>query len=193
MKPAAMIALGLVLSVACVRYASGQESQSPSVSTGAPAAPADNLHYVTVLTLKGEVATVDPANLLVAIRQANGNVSTMEVRSTGELEGIKPGDRVSVQYFEGGQIGRPEGSEAPTPASLRAGLIAASGSVIKHHLVGSIERVDIDNQEVTLKGSDGSVQTIEITNPEDLENVKAGDTVVITNAQALALTLTKEG
>jgi hypothetical protein len=64
---------------------------------------------------------------------------------------------------------------------------------MKHHLVGSIERVDLYSQEVTLKGSDGSLQTIEVTNPEDLENVKAGDTVVITNAQALALSLTKEG
>jgi hypothetical protein len=193
MKPAAMIALGLVLSVACVRYASGQESQSPPVSTGESAAPVDNIHFVTVLTLKGEVVTVDPANLLVTIRQANGNVATMEVRSTGELEGIKPGDRVKVQYFEGGQIGKPEGSEAPTLASLRDGIIAASGTAMKHHLLGSIERVDLYSQEVTLKGSDGTLQTIEITNPEDLENVKAGDTVVITNAQALALSLTKEG
>ena len=193
MKPAAMIALGLVLSVACVRYASGQESQSPPVSTGASAAPAANLHFVTVLTLKGEVATVDPTNLLVAIKQANGNVSTMEVRSTAELEGIKPGDRVSVQYFEGGQIGKPDGNEAPALASVRDGLLAASGTAMKHHLVGSVERVDTYSQEVTLKGSDGSLQTIEITNPEDLENVKAGDTVVITNAQALALSLTKEG
>jgi hypothetical protein len=193
MKPAAMIALGLVLSVACVRYASGQETQSPPVSTGTSAAPEDDLHFVTVLTLKGEVVTVDPANLLVAIKQANGNVATIEVRSTGELEGIKPGDRVSVQYFEGGQIGKPEGSEAPALASLRDGLIAASGTPMKLHLVGSVERVDTYSQEVTLKGSDGSLQTIEIINPEDLENVKAGDSVVITNAQALALKLTKEG
>jgi hypothetical protein len=191
MKPAAMIALGLVLSVACVRYASGQESQSPPVSAGAAAA--ENIHFVTVLTLKGEVATVDPANLLVAVRQANGNVATIEVRSKDELEGIKPGDRVSVQYFEGGQIGKPEGSEAPAVASLKDGILAASGTAMKLHLVGSIERVDLYSQEVTLKGSDGSLQTIEITNPEDLENVKAGDTVVITNAQALALSLTKEG
>src|SRR5215472_6219735 len=193
MKPAAMIALGLVLSVACARYASGQESQSPPVSTPASAAPADNLHFVTVLTLKGEVVTVDPANLLVAIKHENGNVSTIEVRSTDELEGIKPGDRVSVQYFEGGQIGKPQESEPPAVASLREGLLAATGTAMKHHLVGSIERVDTYSQEVTLKGSDGSMQTIEITNPEDLENVKAGDTVVITNAQALALSLTKEG
>lgn len=191
MKPAAMIVFGLVLSVACVRYASGQESQSPPVSTGASAA--DNIHFVTVLTLKGEVATVDPANLLVAVRHANGNVATIEVRSTDELEGIKPGDRVKVQYFEGGQIGKPEGSEAPAVASLHDGILAAAGTAMKHHLVGSIERVDLYSQEVTLKGSDGSLQTIEITNPEDLENVKAGDTVVITNAQALALSLTKEG
>ena len=193
MKPAAMIALGLVLSVACVRYASGQESQSPPASTGASAAPEDNLHFVTVLTLKGGVVTVDPANLLVAIKHENGNVSTIEVRSTGELEGIKPGDQVSVQYFEGGQIGKPQGSETPAVASLREGLLAATGTAMKHHLVGSVERVDTYSQEVTLKGSDGSLQTIEITNPEDLENVKAGDMVVITNAQALALSLTKEG
>ena len=192
MKPAAMIALGLVLSVACVRSASGQGSQSPPVSTGASAAPAE-IHFVTVLTQKGQVVTVDPANLLVAIKHENGNVSTMEVRSTGELEGIKPGDRVSVQYFEGGQIGKPQGSETPAVASLRDGLLAATGTAMKHHLVGSVERVDTYSQEVTLKGSDGSLQTIEITNPEDLENVKAGDTVVITNAQALALSLTKEG
>ena len=193
MKSTAMIALGLVLSVACVRYASGQESQSPPSSSGGSAAPEENLHFVTVLTLKGEVATVDPANLLLAIRQANGNVATMEVRSKDELEGIKPGDRVSVQYFEGGQIGKPEGSEAPDLASLRNGLIAAGGTAMTHHLVGSVERVDTYSQEVTLKGSDGTLQTIEITNPEDLENVKAGDSVVITNAQALALTLKKEG
>ena len=191
MKMAATIALGLVLSVACVRYASGQESQSPPVSTGASAAPAE-IHFVTVLTQKGQVVTVDPANLLVAIKHENGNVSTMEVRSTHELEGIKPGDRVSVQYFEGGQIGKPEGSEAPAVASLRNGLLAATGTAMKHHLVGSVERVDTYSQEVTLKGSDGSLQTIEITNPEDLENVKVGDTVVITNAQGLALSITKQ-
>ena len=193
MKPAGMIALGLVLSVACVRHASGQESQSPPVSTGASAAAVDYLQFVTVLTLKGEVVTVDPTNLLVAIKHENGNVSTMEVRSTGELEGLKPGDRVSIQYFEGGQIGKPEASEASKLASLRDGIIAASATAMKHHLVGSIERVDLYSQEVTLKGSDGSLQTIEITNPEDLKNVKAGDTVVITNAQALALSLMKEG
>jgi Cu/Ag efflux protein CusF len=193
MKSAAMIALGLVLSVACVRYASGQESQSPPVSTGASAAPDDNLHFVTVLTLKGEVVTVDPANLLVAIKHESGNVSTMEVRSAAELQGIKPGDRVSVQFFEGGQIGKPQETESPAVASLREGLLAVTGTAMKHHLVGSVERVDTYSQEVTLKGSDGSLQTIEIINPEDLENVKVGDTVVITNAQALALSLTKEG
>ena len=193
MKPTAMIVLGLVLSVACVRYASSQESQSPPVSTGGSAAPEDNLHFVTLLTLKGQVVTVDPANQLVAIKHESGNVSTMEVRSAAELQGIKPGDQVSVQFFEGGQIGKPQESESPAVASLREGLLAAAGTAMKHHLVGSVERVDTYSQEVTLKGSDGSLQTIEITNPEDQENDKFCDTVVITNAQELALSLTKEG
>jgi hypothetical protein len=57
----------------------------------------------------------------------------------------------------------------------------------------SVESVDAINQEVTLKGPDGSLETIEVTNPEHLRRIKVGDKVVITHAEALALSLEKAG
>ena len=68
---------------------------------------------------------------------------------------------------------------------------AASGG--KRALAVSVERLDVDNQEITLKGPDGSLETIMVSNPEYLSNFKVGDRVVITRPQALALSLEKEG
>jgi hypothetical protein len=195
MKSAAIVALGLVLSVTCVRYASGQESKIPSIGTGAPTVSGDELHFVSVLSLKGEVTTMDPANRAVTVKRPDGNVSTLEVRSAADLAGLKPGDQVTVRYFEGAQLATPEGQEGAPLSSLSGGLIGAElgGSSMKQPLVGTVDRVDAINQELTLKGTDGSLETIMIINPEALENVKAGEKVVLANPQALALTLAKEG
>ena len=53
----------------------------------------------------------------------------------------------------------------------------------------SVERVDAANQEITLKGPDGSLETIVVSDPEHLGNVKVGDRVVVTRPQALALSV----
>ncbi len=44
-----------------------------------------------------------------------------------------------------------------------------------------------------LKAADGSIETIMVTNPEYLNHIKTGDQVVITRAQALTLSVEKEG
>ena len=48
------------------------------------------------------------------------------------------------------------------------------------------------DQEVTLKGPDGSVETVMVENPESLKGIKVGDQIVITRSEALALSLDKE-
>jgi len=57
----------------------------------------------------------------------------------------------------------------------------------------SVERVNAGNQEITLKGPDGSRETIMISGPDYLSRVKVGDQVMITRRQALALSLEKGG
>ena len=56
-------------------------------------------------------------------------------------------------------------------------------------LSAPVERVDALNQEITLKGPDGSLETIMVSNPEYLGHIKVGDRVVITRPQGLAVSL----
>ena len=86
------------------------------------------------------------------------------------------------------------GWSGPGPVSvqsLKGGMIgAASGG--KRALAVSVERLDVDNQEITLKGPDGSLETIMVSNPEQLSRVKVGDRIVITRPQGLALSVERE-
>jgi hypothetical protein len=76
------------------------------------------------------------------------------------------------------------------------GIIGAepSGRSKKEHaLLTSVQSVDAIDQEIMLKAADGSIETIMVTNPEYLNHIKTGDQVVITRAQALTLSVEKEG
>ena len=69
----------------------------------------------------------------------------------------------------------------------------ASGPSEKPHELGaSVERVDAANQEITLKGPDGSLKTIMVSNPDYLSHIKVGDQIVITDPEWLALSIEEE-
>lgn len=121
---------------------------------------------------------------------------TLEARSEEDLAARKVGDRVQVRYFEGAQIGKRERGEAVPVQSLNDGMIgevAGEPSAKERALSASVERIDALNQEITLKGPDGTLETIMVSNPEYLSHVKIGDRVVITHPQGLALSLEKDG
>jgi hypothetical protein len=155
----------------------------------------DELHFVSVLTLHGEVVAIDPANRLVTVRDANGHSSKLEVRSEKDLDSLKVGDRVVAHYVEGAQINK-KLRGAARAASLNDGMTGSDfgGTASKGHmLVATVENVDAAEQEVTIKGEDGSLETIMVANPKYLRHIKVGDRVAITSAQALALSLEKAG
>lgn len=191
MRTLAAIAVCTIFSITCTRLAvASDEPQAGSVASDqATATTGDELHFVSVLTLHGEVVAVDPANRLITLKGPNGHDTTLEARSEKELEALQVKDRVVAQYFEGGQIGKETPAEATPAPSLADGLIRARE---KHGLVASVANVDAVDQEVTLKGSDGGLETIMVTNPAYLRHIKVGDEVVVTRAQALALSLEKE-
>jgi hypothetical protein len=149
-----------------------------------------------VLRLSGEVVAVDPAQRLVTVKRPDGETATLEARREEDLAGLKVGVRINVRYFEGAQIRERRNGERVPQFSLKDGMMGAtlSGpSSKKHTLVTTVEAVDEANQEVTLKGPDGSLETIMVENPDYLKNIKVGDQVGMTHVQALALSLRKEG
>jgi ABC-type Fe3+-hydroxamate transport system substrate-binding protein len=168
MKILATIAVCIALSLAYVgTRAAGEQTQAGASASTQPApARGDELHFVSVLTFHGEIVAVDPARRLVTLKGPNGEVLTLEAEKEEDLTALKDG-------MIGAEPGGPSG---------------------KHRAVAaSVERVDAANQEITLKGPDGSLETIMVSNPESLSNFKVGDRVVITRPQALALSLEKEG
>jgi len=190
------ICISVALSVPFVRGAAvGQEPQArPSITVHQQPTLGDELHFVNVLTFRGEVVTVDSANSLVTLKDPNGRTSTLEVRSQKDLESIAVGDHVVGRYVEGGSIGSKRSAGAVAIDTFNNGLIATvpGQSRKKQAFIASVGRLDRAEQEITLKGPDGSLETIMVANPEHLGHVKVGDKVVITHAEALALSLKKE-
>ncbi len=198
MKILATIAVCIALSLAYARPAAAAEQTQvgASASTQSSPAPNDELHFVSVLTLQGEIVTVDPVKRLVTLKGPNGEVLTLEAEREEDLAARKVGERVLVRYFEGAQIDKERPGEAARVHSLKDGMIGAepgrpSGN--QRVVAASVERVDTANQEITLQGPDGSLETIMVFNPDYLSHVKVGHEVMITRPQALALSIEKEG
>jgi hypothetical protein len=79
----------------------------------------------------------------------------------------------------------------PLVAQQQPGKMAAVGT---GEIVATVERVDAANRTVSLKGWRGNVVTMHVGEEvRNLPQVKIGDRVVVTYAQALALELKKWG
>ena len=198
MKILAAIAVCFAVSAACARFAAaGEQAQAGSSADTQPLPTAgDELHFVSVLTFHGEIVAVEPAKRLVTLKSPSGEVLTLEAEREQDLAARKVGERVLVRYFEGAQIGKREPGEATPVHSLKDGMLGAEvaeSSGKRRGLAASVERVDAVNQEITLKGPDGSLETIMVSNPDYLRKVRVGDRVVITRPQALALSVKSEG
>jgi hypothetical protein len=195
MRSVAVVAICIALGVSNISVAVGEQQAQPATGTPVSATSDDQLHFVSVLTLRGEVVAVDPVNRLVTVKRSEGGTTTLEARRQEDLTALKLGDRITVRYFEGAQIREERLGEAVPKFSLKDGMIGATlgGPSRKNHaLVASVEAVDVANQEVTLKGPDGSRETIMVANPGYLKNIKVGDKVGMTRVQSLALSLEKE-
>jgi hypothetical protein len=198
MKAAAGLSICLALSLTYRLPGVAAEQPQTGTTAGGQVSPTSGaeLHFVSVLTLRGEVVAVDPAKLLITVKSDEGRYSNLEARREQDLQGLKVGDRISVRYFEGAQIRERMHGEAAPAFSLKDGIMGATliggPSRKKHEIVAAVEKVDVANQEVTVRAPDGSLETVMVTNPEYLEHVKVGDRLGMTRVQALALSVKKE-
>ena len=190
--------LCVVLSAAYSPFAAAEEQIQPGALTGAEPSPAsgDQLHFVNVLSFEGEIVAINPARRLVRLKGPQGKILTLQAESREELATHKVGERVLVRYFEGAQIAKEQPGAATAAQSLKDGMLEVDSGEMsgkQHLLAASVDHVDAANQEVTLKGPDGSLETIMVSNPAYLTELKADDRVVIRHPQALALSFENGG
>jgi len=168
-------------------------------STAPAAANSESVRAATVLTIHGKVTAVDKAQKLVTIQIPSGKEYTLKVDNPYNLGAVAVGTGVIVRYYEVVSVRKKKPGESLPSLSVNGGVVTAKpgavpGAVAEEHLkaVVSVVQVDQANGTVTIKGSDGSVETVKANDPKVLSRLKAGDDLVLTASRATAISLERE-
>jgi hypothetical protein len=162
-------------------------------------ATGESIRAATVLTIHGKVIEVDKSQKLVTVQVPTGQQYTLKVENPYNLEAATVGTGIIVRYYEVVSVRKKKSGESLPSLSVNGGVVTAKagavpGAVAEEHLkaVVSVVQVDEANGTVTIKGSDGSVETVKANDRKVLSDLKAGDDLVITASRATAISLEKE-
>ena len=188
-----IITLGtcLLLSVAAQVIAQEQtdkDAQNPSKSkTGE-------------ITAKATVQDIDREKREVTLKKEDGSTDTVNVpEGAKNFDQLKVGDIVTAKYSVAIAAAIRKSDEPPS-ATGREPSVSRSAPGEKPGVTktetkdfsATIENIDRDKRELTLKGAEGKTKTVKV--PEDMkkfDSLKEGDQVVVTVTRSLALELNK--
>jgi Cu/Ag efflux protein CusF len=151
-----------------------------------------------VVNLTGTVEAVDMANRVVTIKGSKGRIVDLKVGEEAKnLDQVKVGDKVVAKYYESVAYrllkpGEAEGAKAEqTVAGAKPGEVPAGAMANQVTVTATVEEISPKKTFVTLKRPDGKMVDVKVLDPKIIEGLKAGDKVVITYTQALAIALDK--
>ena len=169
------------------------------LSVQAEQAQEENKIRSVAMTVESKVTAIDRDSRELSLTGPDGGVVTMRVReSVGPLDDIKVGDSIVASYMAAMEAEL----RAPTEEELAEPWVVVSEEVESddpaHPGIGgarviravtTLEGMNRELGTVTLKDSNGKLHLIGDVEPEKMDGVKLGETVVVVFAEALALTL----
>ncbi|MUV15475.1 hypothetical protein [Noviluteimonas gilva] len=184
-----LIAACLTLVLALPAFA--QEAQT----TAAPRTMEQTIEKTATVT------AVDKAKREVTLKTEDGQSQTIVVDpEVKRFDEVAVGDTVRAKYT----VGITSELRAATEEEKKDPLVAvegggrastdqapAAGVARMFRVVATIEAIDRAAQTVTLKGPEGNYVTVKVEDPALLAKPKIGDTVVITAAESVVLSLEK--
>jgi ribosomal protein S17 len=189
----------MVGAIAPAAALAASSSQGPLMVAQAKPGDAANPKMVkaAVVTVRGTVEAVDTENKTVTLKGPKRSL-TLEVKDPKKLEAIKVGDPVVAKYYEALAIEVKKPGEATPGVSTQQAMATSKpgetpAGVVGHQVTATVTVVEVNKtaHTVTVKGPDGSTETIKAQDPKNLEHVKAGDLVEMTYTRALAISLDK--
>jgi hypothetical protein len=198
------IVLSLMLSAtAGAADAPPAKAAKPAVQTEEKAAvnaKGDAALAMTISKVTAKVEAIDMAAREVTLVGPKGKTVVFEAGpEVRNLDQLKVGDKVTVEYYEGvaAEIKAPSASTKEvklTDAAVRAAPgqrpNGGVGTAIKATV--EIEHVDALRNVVQFKGPRGKTRTVNVVKPEFramLKNLKVGDKVELTFFEAMAVTV----
>jgi hypothetical protein len=176
--------------------------ETPTVETPAVETPAVEKPYISATQSAKMTAVVDSINhetREVTLRSADGTTKTLTVgEEARNLAQVSAGDLLTVEILrnltvevmadDGSELG--SGALMATDRTAKGEMpgVAAVDAVIT---VARVEDINIEANTFKLKFKDDSVEEFVARDPENLKKSEVGDLVVITETEAIAITVEK--
>jgi hypothetical protein len=190
MKNLLMVVTAALLVIPFAGGASAKEKapatqQQPAVAKG------------KIIKATATVVGVDQKSRIVTLKGPEGNIFDIkagdEVRNLAQ---VKAGDLVTLKYYQSIMIELVKGGKVPEGTQKKATMERAKPGEKPSGMIGGqvtvtakITAVNKKDQTVSLKGPAGKTVVVKAKNPKNLEKVKAGDEVMITYTEAVAISV----
>jgi hypothetical protein len=173
------------------------QAQSPTTQATVGTAPGKAVGAAST-EVTAKVIAVDAAQRTVTLQSANGKTRTIEVGDqVHNFDQIKVGDTVHAKYTQAialelqkgvTSMGAPVEQQGITPPPAPG---AKPGGTVARKVTAMTEVIAVDSakQLVTLRGPQGNEVDVSVQDPEQLKNIKTGDHVQVTYAEALAVSV----
>ena len=169
----------------------------PAAKPKAPDAAKPMIQEASVVTVRGTVEAIDKEKQTVTLKGPRRTV-VVQVKDPKKLDAIKVGDPVVGKYYEAVALEVKKAGTA-TPgmttqqgqATSKAGETPAGAVGQQVTLTVTIVAIDKAAKTVTIKGAEGTTETVKARDPKNLDALKVGDLVEITYTRALAIALDK--
>ncbi len=152
---------------------------------------------VAVTQATATVEDIDKDNRILTLKGPEGRVFDVKVGDRVEnFDQISKGDEVSVEYLQSVALRL---SNEPAPASefaqfsevAPAGERPAAVKAATLQLAATIENIDTEKREVTVRGPKGKTMVLTADSDVNLDRLNEGDQILVTYTEAVALSLKK--
>ena len=192
-----VIGMALVLQAGTTSAQDVKAAQAPAGSS-APTEKMPGKTTMGVVKIRGTIDAIDKDKGTVTLKGPKGGTLTLDVQDKQKFDVIKVGDPVVATYMEAiafqvvkAGTATPGSTVQETRVSSKPGETPAGAVGRQITVTATIVSVDKKAHTVTIKGPQGTTETIKAKDPKNLEAIKAGDMVDITYTQALAVSLDK--
>ena len=149
------------------------------------------------VTITATIEAINTADRIVTVKTANGDLADIKVAD--EMEGfntLKVGDQVSATYFEAFAVNLRKPGDPPPPAApntviQRNDRAPGSQSRRQQTFTVTVTAIDPKAPSLTVKGPQGRVVALKVSDPSRLQNVKVGDTVDVTYFESLLVKVSR--
>jgi hypothetical protein len=148
------------------------------------------------------VEAVDAEKRLITLKGPRGNVAEYEVGDQVQrLAEIKAGDKINAEYTVAAvaELREPTAEEKSAPlVEMTSGERGAAeappaGAIARAvRVVTTIDALDSANKTLTVKGPEGNTVTVNVEDPTVFEHLTVGQTIVVTFAEKLVLSVQKK-